>query len=293
MNCTDCQNQFSDFIDDEISLKLARSFKSHIAACSTCRAEWQLFQQTIATLQSFPVQKVPAGFIMGIHEKIEQQPLAKLQGWFSFLTQHKLTFASSLAALMVGIIGASVLQLSPLDSEQTLAHKDNSDNIIIQAMTVDTNQTNYYPGTPYLAQNSANTPLPIPRNRIQSTPVTQSAPTGGHNSILDSRRSANLSHSAFSNPALSHLGTTSPDLAITVHARSAAYQHALIRQLIANQSWQTQISGNSLLVTLPSNQLTTFQNLFAPIDPHINPNVLSRLSKLSSASRLTIAVAFH
>lgn len=288
MNCTDCQSQFSDFIDDEISLKMARSFKSHLTDCADCTAEWQLFQQTITTLHSFPTQKVPADFIIGVNEKLAPQPFAKLTGWLAFMTQHKMTATTALATLMVGVISAAVLQLSPLDNAQTLAQKAGGENSAVQSMAVGKDHINYYPGIPYLAQNSASTQTFLPQTRVQFTPVKQSVPNAGHNSILASRGPPSFAH-----PELPRFGTTAPDLVVTVHASSTAYQHALIRHLTTNQTWQTQISGNTLLVTLPSSELANFQHLFGPVDPHINPNELSRLSKSSSARLLTVAVAFH
>lgn len=293
MNCNDCQNQFSDFFDAEISLKLARNVENHLAECPSCSAEWQLFQQTVTTLHSFPVQKVPAGFIVGIHDKLEPQPFAKLRGWLSFMAQHKMHATTALATLMVGVISAAVLQLSPLDSEQILARKDSAQNSSNQTVTVAEDHTNYYPGIPYLAQNSATRQITPPRARVQFTPVKQSAPKSGHTTLLDSRGPPNLSHSALRQPSLPHLGTTAPDLVVTVHSSSTAYQHALIRQLTSHRNWQTQISGNSLLVTLPCSQLANFQHLFGPVDPHINPAELSRLSKSPPSSLLTVAVAFH
>ena len=293
MNCTDCQNQFSDFIDDEISLKLARSFKSHLADCPACAKEWQVFQHTINTLHSVPTQKVPADFLLGINEKLDRQPFAKLRGWFSFMGQHKMTATTTLATLVVGVISAAVLQLSPLDSEQTVAQNDlNQANSTMLAMGVDRGHVNYYPGTPYLAPKTQTAPLPTPRPRVQFTPVKQSAPQSGHKNFLDSRGPPALSSTVQPHSSLAHYGTTSPDLVVTVHSRSTAYQHALIRQLTANHHWKTQISGNTLLVTLPCNQLGTFQHLFGPVNPHMNQNDLSRLSK-SPSSLLTVAVAFH
>lgn len=294
MNCTDCQNQFSDFIDEEISLKMARSLQDHLASCPNCAAELQLFQQTVTTLHSFPVQKVPADFIIGINEKLTPQPFAKLKGWLSFMTQHKLTTTTALAALMVGVISASVLQLSSQNSEQIVAQKLSGETSSLQAMSADHDQNNYYPGIPYLAQNSQTSQLPKPRNRVQFTSTKQSPASAGHNYLFDSRGSpAALANPSTPHPSLTRLGAVSPDLIVTVHPSSTSHQNALIRQLTANRDWTSHISGNTLLVTLPCNQLSTFQHLFGPADPHINPTELSRLSNLSPSSLLTIAVAFH
>ncbi len=283
MNCTDCQNQFSDFIDDEISLKMARSVKSHLASCPSCSAEWQLFQQTVNTLHTIPVQKVPADFIIGINEKLAQQPLGKLRGWFSFMSQHKLTTGSALATLMVGVISAAVLQLSPLDNEQIMANKGHEGTSTMQALALDKDHINYYPGIPYLEQKTPTQTTPKPQARVQFTSVSRGTPKVGHSSLLDSRGP----------PSMSHFGTTSPDLVVTVHSKSTAYQHALIRQLTSHKHWKTQITGNSLLVTLPCNELSNFQHLFGPVNPHINTSELSRLSNSSSSRFLTVAVAFH
>ncbi len=293
MNCNHCQDQFSDFIDEEISLKMARRFKEHLAACPDCAAELQLFQHTVNTLHSFPVHRVPADFIIGINEKLAQQPFARLRGWLSFMTQHKLTATTALATLMVGVISATVLHLSPLDSEQIVARNGKGETPVMQALNVGKDHINYYPGIPYLAQNSQNSPPKKPRTRLKFTSVKQSAPSAGHNYLFDSRGPPTLTNTSTPHPSQAHLGTISPDLVVTVHPSSTAHQHALIRQLTANRDWKSHISGNTLLVTLPCSQLTTFQHLFGPADPHINPKELSRLSKSSPSRLLTVAVAFH
>lgn len=293
MNCTDCQNQFSDFIDDEISLKMARTVESHLAGCPACAAELQLFKQTVHTLHTFPTAKVPADFLIGINEKLSPQPFAKLKALFSFLADNKLTATATLATVMIGVISAAVLQLSPLDQTSTLAQKDSGETLTMQAMAVDPDQTNYYPGIPYLAKKAATSQGPIAATRVKFSPVKQSSPNSGHNSLFTSRGPPSLVQPSSPHPSLSRFGAIPPDLVVTVHASSTAYQHALIRQMTANHNWRTQISGNTLLVSLPGRELANFQHIFGPVDPHITPSELSHLNKLSSASRLTVAVAFH
>lgn len=292
MNCEDCQNQFSDFIDAEISLNLAASLEKHLATCPSCTTEWQHFQETIHTLHSFPSQKVPADFIIGMNEKLAQQPVSILQGWFSFMTQHKLPATTALATLMVAVISTAFIQLSPLGNEQIQASKQSGETLSMLAMTVDTNQNDYYPDTPYLAPKSQLSPLTTPQTRVQFTPVKQSAPRTNHNSILDYRGPPTMPYSSLPHPSLSRLETTSPDLVVTVHSSSKSYKHALIRQLTTNRNWKTQISNKTLLITLPASQLATFQHLFGPADPHINPLELSRLT-MNSSNLLTVAVDFH
>lgn len=291
MNCDDCQNQFSDFIDAEISLNLAASLEKHLATCPSCAAEWQHFQETIHTLHSFPSQKVPADFIIGMNEKLDAHPISKLRGWLAFMTEHKLPATTALATLMVAVISAAFLQLSPLDNEQIQASKKSGETNSMLAMTVDTDLNDYYPGTPHLAPKYKLSPL-APRPRVQFTPVKQSAPRTTHNSILDYRGPPTKPYTSLPHPSLSRVETTSPDLVVTVHSSSKSYQHALIRQLTTNRNWKTQISNNTLLITLPCSKLATFQHLFGPADPHINPLELSRL-RMAPSSLLTVAVEFH
>ncbi|PLX47215.1 MAG: hypothetical protein C0613_14645 [Desulfobulbaceae bacterium] len=292
MNCIDCQNQFSDFIDDEISSETARIFKGHLASCPACADEWHLFRQTVHAMHSFPEQKVPADFIIGINEKLTPQPFAKLRGWLSLMTQHKLTATSALATLVVGVISAAVLQLSPMDMYKNAVKEDPGQQSSVQTQATNRDRTNYYPNTPYLAANTEPSRTPTNRARVQFTPVKQSSPTISQPSLIDSRGSPSLSHFATAAPPFSSLGSLTPDLVVTVHADNTAYQHALIRQMTSNRNWQTHISGNTLLVTLPCSQFNTFQHLFGPANPHINTKELSRIRR-SATSMLTVAVAFH
>ncbi len=293
MNCPDCQNQFSDFIDAAISRNQARSLKEHLAACSECAAEWQLFQQTIHTLHSFPVQRVDADFLIGINKKLSAEPFAKLKGWLSFMRLHKLTTTTALATLAVGVISAAVLQLSPVATDQNLAQKSSVDKNIVQARAVDQEESTYYPGIPYLAQNSYPEPAPLRQTGIQFTPVKQSAPGSAHYPMLDPRSPPSPARSSFLHPSLSQLKSLAPDLVVTVHASSPAQQHTLLSQLTSNSTWQTQISGNALLVTLPCSQISSFQDLFGPAKPRINPHLLARLGKNAPSRLITVAVAFQ
>ncbi|MDR9500194.1 MAG: zf-HC2 domain-containing protein [Desulfurivibrionaceae bacterium] len=293
MNCPDCQNQFSDFIDAAIPLNQARNLKEHLAACSECAAEWQLFQQTIHTLHSFPVQRVDADFLVGINEKLSPEPFAKLKGWLSFMRLHKLTATTALATLAVGVISAAVLQLSPVATDQNLAEKSSLDKNIVQAMAVDQQESDYYPGIPYLAQNTRPEPAPLRQPGIQFTPVNQSAPGSAHYPLLDPRGPPSQAPASFLHPSLSQLKSLAPDLVVTVHASSPAQQHTLLSQLTGNSNWQTQISGNALLVTLPCSQISSFQDLFGPAKPRINPHVLARLGKNAPSRLMTVAVAFQ
>lgn len=294
MNCPDCQNQFSDFIDAAISLNEARNLKDHLAACAECAAEWQLFQQTINTLHSFPVQKVDADFLIGINEKLSAEPFAKLKGWLSFMSLHKVTATTALATLAVGVISAAVLQLSPVATDQNLAQKSSVEKNIVQAMAVAPEESDYYPGIPYLAQNSQPEPAaPLRQPGIQFTPVNQSAPGSAHYPMLDPRGPPSAARSSFLHPSFSQLKSLRPDLVVTVHASSPAQQHTLLSQLTGNGTWQTQISGNALLVTLPCSQISSFQDLFGPAKPRITPHVLARLGKNTPSRLITVAVAFQ
>lgn len=86
MKCNDCQTLFSLYHDGEVAPEQLTALESHLRSCSHCSREWQAFRATLAILQQMPKAKVPPGFLVGIHEKLEtRSPSARLREWLSLI----------------------------------------------------------------------------------------------------------------------------------------------------------------------------------------------------------------
>ncbi|MFQ5627212.1 MAG: anti-sigma factor family protein [bacterium] len=48
MNCTDCENRFSGYLRDELSLKERSSLEEHLRLCKSCAQSLQAFEVIIA-----------------------------------------------------------------------------------------------------------------------------------------------------------------------------------------------------------------------------------------------------
>ena len=60
MNCERCEENFSDFIDGELSAEQAEGFRNHLRACKACRREFEKFRQAQTLLKLLPKKKAPA-----------------------------------------------------------------------------------------------------------------------------------------------------------------------------------------------------------------------------------------
>jgi hypothetical protein len=289
MNCTDCQDKFTDILDDDAPGDMTTSFKAHLASCPSCASAFNGFKKTVQTLQGLPEQPVPADFLIGINEKLDTGTFARLKNWFSFLGQHKLTASATVATLIVGVISATVLQTTPNLPEQQLAKNETT---YIQSITTQkensVTEKNYYPGIPYLASKPVKQQTNKPVVQFASANFTKNS--NGYYEIQNPRGSPQKYDSTYTN-----LNTTiysKPDFHIIIHPASASQQQILTRRIASNTKWKTRLQNRTLFVTLTEQQLPEFQDIFPPAAPPHKKLDFTPLTSKTEQDLYTIAISF-
>jgi anti-sigma factor RsiW len=62
MNCEECLDLITAYLDDEIAAKEARDFEEHLLACDACRSEFQQMRMVTDAVRSLPEVDLPLGF---------------------------------------------------------------------------------------------------------------------------------------------------------------------------------------------------------------------------------------
>ncbi len=289
MNCTDCQNNFSEILDDEIPPARGSDFRAHLASCSSCASAFNSFKKTVQTLHAIPRQTVPADFLIGINNKLDKQSFTRLWSLFSFMGQHKLTASATMATLIVGVISATILQTTP---QTTPSHFTGDNSTYTQAITTkndpSSEEKNYYPGVPYLAARKTEPQTTTPIVQFAST---NSRPNSGYYSIPNQRGSPE----AYATPHYTSLCTTpnqKPDFHIIIHPASVHQQQMITHSIAANSNWKTHRHNSTLYVTLTGEQLPAFQQLFPPPAPPHKKLDFSPLTSKAEQSLFTISISF-
>ena len=81
MECEKVRNQFSSFVEKELSASEEEIVRKHIANCSECREDLKRFEKTVLWLHSVEEVEVPDGFLSGIYEKRKESE-KKRWSWF-------------------------------------------------------------------------------------------------------------------------------------------------------------------------------------------------------------------
>ena len=289
MNCTDCQNKFTEILDDDAPGDMTIAFKDHLASCPSCTSAFNGFKKTVQTLQALPQQPVPADFLIGINEKLDTNTFARLKNWFSFLGQHKLTASATVATFIIGVISTTIIQTTPnLPQTQLAGNETTYTQAITTQKETQTTAKNYYPGIPYITSK----PVTQPANK----PIVQfaSANLTGNNNAYYKRQNPRGSPQNYGSSYTS-LNTTlssKPDFHIIIHPASANQQQILTHRITSNANWKTYLQNHTLFVTLTKHQLPEFQNIFPPAAPPHKKLDLTQLTNKTKQDLYTIAISF-
>lgn len=289
MNCTDCQDKFSETLDNDTPSGMTTAFKAHLASCSSCASAFNGFKKAVLTLQALPKQQVPADFLIGINEKLDRGTFAKLKKWFAFMGQHKLTASATMATVIVGVISATVLQTPEIN--QTQASAPTYAQTITTQHETKASENNYYPGVPYLTETQKS--KTVVRNMA---PVVQFASTNPKRTahfyeIQPSRGSPTNYNTTYTN--LSSTGKPKTDFHIIIHPASTAQQQIITRKISSNSNWKTYLHHSTLFVTLTDQQLPNFQEIFPPSAPPHKKLDLTPLTRKLDQRLFTIAISFE
>ena len=296
MNCKDCQELFSLYLDDEIDAPGRTFIQSHLESCRQCELEYQAFKNTVHFLQNFPAEQIPSDFLVGIHAKLEEQsPWEKVRSWLAWPGQRKVALSSAFAMLAIGFATASLIQIIPgsqtetpgtappaVQTRQLAQQQSTSQNTVLAHNTVSVQDSiqDYYPGIPLLSEYKGTaTPL------FQHLAMTRSQ--NPKQQITPSYLNVTASPVTYSAPQ----PAVQPDLQITIH-HSANNEHiAMMRQITQSTFWQTKIYDNStLLLSVPSRNFDKLRKICCQTASSFSPAHAKHQRYLSPKRNITVAI---
>ncbi len=249
MDCQQCQERFSEYLDRRLTADDLRALEGHLAACAHCAGEYRLFAQAVALLRHLPQAECPAAVLAGVRASIHRQTwaarlLAFLHRWhakgFSFSTP------AAVATVAVAVFAMLVIKgMTPTPGGQRLTVPGSAANRIAGS-----------PASPRRQLPAAGQPE-VPRHLAPIYAMFASSLSPYTDSNIEVPEEAPAS-----GQPVSLLGPR-PDLAVTVHSRNRQERFNLCRRLMTDRRWQTRIiAPDALLVTLDPTDLHAFHHLF-------------------------------
>jgi anti-sigma factor RsiW len=101
--------RITDYVFEELSAAEMAEVKSHLAACSACRKEVELFQRTHSLLKASPDVNPPRNIVF----EFEKPAMNRFWKWVAPMT--------AAAVLLMGVALAAPLQIRWNDSQLTIA----------------------------------------------------------------------------------------------------------------------------------------------------------------------------
>jgi hypothetical protein len=311
MNCKDCQNYFSEYFDHALDTQTVSEVVSHLSSCQMCSNEWLAFKNTVGFLHNIPQEKVPPGFLTGIHHKLESKSsLSKLLDWFS-TTSVRVAASGAFAVLFVGIITAVVVQNIPLEktvktenrvalSDQKQTGGDINTPIQMAANTVSsTSQSSkeFYPGVPMLSEYEDTggivfSPYAFVASRQEknTSPQVNFVSTGIQRPQSSTREMFPFSFSKTTSSRVQ----VNPDVYLTLHPGSPADLSDLMHHIIHSSSWQiAAYSDKSLTLAVPSANLDELNHLCAQLKASVSPPYLLSSRSGSPQKRVLVAIQWN
>jgi hypothetical protein len=309
MNCKDCQNYFSEYFDHALDTQTVSEVVSHLSSCTECSTEWLAFKNTVGFLHNLPQEKVPPGFLTGIHNKLESKStLAKLLDWFSATTV-RTAASGAFAVLCVGIITAAVVQNisfdKPMKTENRVAQVDQKQQLgdaqapiqMAANTSTPTSQPSeeYYPGVPMLSEYEDTEGIVFSpyafvasRQKKSTSPQVSFVSTGNRRPQSPTREIFSFSKTTSKAPQIN------PDVYLTLHPQSQADLADLMHHLIHSSSWQiAAYTSKSLTLAVPSVNLDELNHLCAQVKASVSPPYLLSSHSGSPQKRILVAIQWN
>jgi hypothetical protein len=259
-----------------------------------------------------PQEKVPPGFLTGIHHKLEtKSPLAKIMDWFS-TSSIKVAASGAFAVLCVGIITAVVVQNIPFEKsiktenrvaksdQQIESGKDTFSPVQLAANTESTDARKgkeFYPGVPMLSEYEDTGGIPFSpyafvagRQKVNISPQVSFVSTGNRQSQMSNRDLYPFSFSKMA-PTDSQIR---PDVYLTLHPDTQSALADLMHQLIHSSSWQiTAYTSKSITLAVPSVNLDELNHMCAQLKATVSPPYLLSSSSGTPQKRVLVAIQWQ
>ncbi len=310
MNCSDCQNHFSEYLDHLLDSQTVSQVADHLSVCPECTNEWQEFKKAIGFIQNLPLEPVPSGLLTGIHEKLEaKSPLSRIMDWFS-TTPVRLAASTGFAVLFVGVVTAVAIQNIPFNgttrtenrvalSEQEKQGKDKEPLIQLaenKTAPAPQSSTDFYPGVPLLSEYEDTGGITFSPYALLSRPPRKAvSPEISFVSTGNGRLNSSIHDFPFSySKATSKASYVTPDAYLTLHPNSQAELSEFMHQIIHSSSWQVaSYDSKSLTLAIPSANLEQLNRLCAGHKVSVVPPYIIGSHPGSPQRRILVAIQWH
>ncbi len=101
MNCNDCSQQLSAYLDAALSGSQSGKIAQHLSVCPLCRRELGELQRVHDSLRALRTPVARDGFWDGVHSQIGATPRRRVLSWWQLL---KLPYVRVPALAAVGIV---------------------------------------------------------------------------------------------------------------------------------------------------------------------------------------------
>ena len=257
MDCKQTQQLFTAYLDRDLETELAGQVKDHLASCQSCRMEFASFNQTVEYLHAMEQLKAPSDLLPGIHAKLDQQGyFAKIVArWRRF--DFSMSLQSATATIAIAFAIMAVVKTFPIG----------------QQTNPDTSQTS-------IAQYNQSTQTHPPRRQPQNLPFRsfsdrgflrpQSQPVFDSFTPRDSKAFSPYSGISSLQERLSNLSPLGgytrinrPDMTVSASDLSPSLQASLYNSLISDNSWQTNVSDDEVIIYLRPDKIRKLHRMLS------------------------------
>lgn len=277
MQCSNIQNLFSEYADNELNPVSADQVRTHLASCDSCSHEWAAFERTVHFLHGMSHAEAPSDLIRGIHAKLDKPSM--LQKWWDWLQNIDLSMSipAATATVAVALVTAVLLKSYYLEPK--------NQNQILHQQTIVAQNEGEIKNPAYkriLPSNrfAGNSPQMIPAHSSRSNNFVNTLPT----SLFPSQTLNGLSKR----------NDISPDITVTVQPAGKKNIAALHHILMNVKGWQVIPYGNDqILILLKPNSLSMLHKVLAHNKLHISNHDATFSSRIHAKNLIKVAVRFQ
>ncbi|MEW6426728.1 MAG: zf-HC2 domain-containing protein [Thermodesulfobacteriota bacterium] len=283
MDCTHCQDHFSELADQTLDPATIAHVEHHLGACGECAREYGHFVNTVALLRRMELREAPADLLAVIHRRLRGEEQSPLQRFltrlrsFDFLSMSLPTATATVAVAVLAML--FVKNMGDRYQEPQLAAQPPTLSPAVKVNDADPGRQKSVVDGLLVSQHLADVYSLFSNGML---PYTNGAE-------LNFRTVRHL-------PLLTsppHLASSAlPDAAILVACESRQQRFNLCRRLMNSQDWQTQlISADTLLLSLDTCKLDRLSKLLATHSVAVSPT--SAMESIFAVPRKTITVAIR
>lgn len=245
MDCSRVTSLFSDHLDEELAPAEQAVFNEHLAGCSGCRRQWELFRATVRRVQALEPLAPPLGILSGVQARLAAGPALSWHGRL-LARWRRFDFSVSLPTAVATVALAMIMAM--------LAREE----VFFQ-----------YRGP--AAQPAAVAAKPLPPAETFRLPLPET--TLAINGRERSERSYQLFDTIPTHPPAIRVPVLErPDVLMVLHAAPPEMLPHLFRETAAYQTWRVDYPERGLLlVELPPADLAALREMLAPYPVAVAP----------------------